>query len=340
LIATTDDAIVGLVIVTYNAATYIERCLSAVAAQTRHPNRIILIDNASSDDPLVQARAAAARLGLTAIEIVANDRNLGFAAANNQAVKSLSDCSLVATLNPDAFPAPAWLAALLDAARRHPEAASFASRTMMHGDPERLDGSGDVYHITGLAWRRSNSQRAEAADLAAADVFSACAAAALYRRSDWVAVGGFDESYFCYAEDVDLGFRLRLLGRGCRYVPEAVASHGGSASAGVECAFAVYHGHRNLEWTYVKNMPSPLFLRHLPRHLIGSLAVVGWYIARGRGASILKAKWDALRGLPAAWRLRRQIQAQRRATPESINAVIDRTPLSVRFRARAERHRA
>ena len=71
-------------------------------------------------------------------------------------------------------------------------------------------------------------------------------------------MGGLDERFFCYAEDVDLGFRLQLAGRKCRYVADAVVHHLGPASAGVGRDFAVYHGHRNLEWLFLKNMPGPL----------------------------------------------------------------------------------
>jgi GT2 family glycosyltransferase len=119
-----------------------------------------------------------------------------------------------------------------------------------------------------------------------------------------MAVGGFDERYFCYVEDVDLGFRLRRLGRTCWYVPDAVAWHIGSATAGVGSAFAVYHGHRNVTWTFVKNMPGPLFWRYAPSHLAACLAGVAWFWWRGQLAAYLRAKRDALAGLPALWRER------------------------------------
>lgn len=328
---------VGLVIVCYNAGPHLDRCLAAVAAQTRPPDRVVLIDNASQDQTLAVARAAATRLALP-LEVDASDRNLGFAAGNNRAVLALTDCDLIATLNPDAFPEPDWLAALVTAAAEHPDAASFASR-LMTTDAAWVDGSGDVYHASGLAWRHAHGERAsDVADLLEPrPVFSACAAAALYRRADWLRAGGFDERFFCYAEDVDLGFRLRLLGRGCRYVPQAVAIHVGSASAGVGSAFAVYHGHRNLEWVFLKNMPSALLVRYLPLHVAGSVAAIAWHVARGRGGAILKAKWDAIGGLPSAWRERRRIQRERVADVHAIAALLDRTPLVRRFRRRSTR---
>lgn len=137
-------------------------------------------------------------------------------------------------------------------------------------------------------------------------------AAALYRRSAFLEVGGFDEGYFCYFEDVDLGFRLRLLGYGCRYVPDAVVRHIGSAVTGRGSAFSRYYGHRNLVWTWWKNMPGPLFWLYLPPHLALNLGSIVWFMLRGQGAILLRAKWDALRGLRRCWRQRQQIQARRR----------------------------
>jgi GT2 family glycosyltransferase len=91
------------------------------------------------------------------------------------------------------------------------------------------------------------------------EIFSPCAAAALYRRSALLEVGGFDEDFFCYVEDVDLGFRLRLAGYRCLYVPLSVAHHIGSGTTGGKNSdFSVYHGHRNLVWAFVKNMPGVL----------------------------------------------------------------------------------
>jgi GT2 family glycosyltransferase len=271
------------------------------------------------------------------LEVVANPVNIGFASANNRAVEQLDDCDVIATLNPDAFPDAGWLAALVDAAQRHPEAASFASRLLSAENTSLLDGAGDVFHISGLAWRLGHHRFAQ--DVGEAErerpVFSACAAAALYRRADWLAAGGFDDRFFCYAEDVDLGFRLQLADRPCWYVPSAVALHMGSAAADLQSGFAVYHGHRNLEWTYLKNMPTGLLWRYMPLHIAASLAAVAWFTARGAGGSILRAKWDALRGLRQTLSERKRIQASRRVTNTVLRQRLDRSPLWRRFRDRS-----
>ena len=105
------------------------------------------------------------------------------------------------------------------------------------------------------------------------EIFAPCAAAALYRRAAFLEAGGFDEHFFCYMEDVDLGFRLRLLGYRCGYAPAAIVHHVGSGTTGARSPFTVYHGHRNLVWTYVKNMPTPWFWLYLPCLLYTSRCV-------------------------------------------------------------------
>jgi len=207
---------------------------------------------------------------------------------------------------------------------------------MLAGREGVLDGAGDVFHVSGIVWRHGHRQRLERVPDALVErpVFAACAAAALYRRADWLRAGGFDERYFCYAEDVDLGFRLQLLGRGCQYVPDAVVHHLGSATAGEDSAFSVYFGYRNLEWTFVKNMPSRLLWRYLPVHIAAWAAEFGWFLAKGRGLSLLRAKRDALAGLRRARHDRREIQAGRLIADDALRALLDRSSLIARFASR------
>ena len=137
------------------------------------------------------------------------------------------------------------------------------------------------------------------------DVFAPCAAAALYRRDAFEDVAGFDEKFFCYFEDVDLAFRLRLRGYRCMYVHAAVVNHVSSGLSGYRSDFAVYHGERNMVWTFVKDMPGPLLWRYLPQHVTLNLAALLFYPWRGQGRAVWRAKFDAIRGLPDVLRQRR-----------------------------------
>ena len=293
-------------------------CLNHLSQQSVRPERIVIIDNASSDN---SASEIMARDNLSVINM---DINLGFAEGNNHAL-ALCTTEFVALLNPDAFPEPDWLETLAAAAATYPEAAAFGSCQLCANAPELLDGIGDIYHISGLVWRKGYGQQASAASLRAGEIFSPCAAAALYRRKALSEAGGFDKDYFCYVEDVDLGFRLRLIGYKSMYVPDAVVKHVGSATTGGQHSnFAVYHGHRNLVWTFVKNMPGMLFWILLPLHVMLNLVIIIYFSLKGRGSVILRAKRDAVKDIPKMWRKRRAIQAGRVATISEIWRTLDK----------------
>jgi GT2 family glycosyltransferase len=281
----------------------------------------VVVDNASSDGSAAHAET------FPRVVVQRMKDNLGFAGGNNAAFAHI-DTEFVALLNPDAFPAPDWLERLLAAAKAHPNASAFGSRQLCACDPEVLDGIGDSYHMSGLVWRERYGHRQRERDLASGEIFSPCAAAALYRRQALADAGGFDEDYFCYVEDVDLGFRLRLAGHKAMYVPDAVVHHVGSTSTGGQRSdFSVYHGHRNLVWTFVKNMPAGLFWLLLPIHVLLNLATIGIFMCRGQAGVILRAKRDAIKGLPKAWRKRKQIQYGRVASVREIWRVLDKRML-------------
>lgn len=317
---------VTVVIVNWNGGHFIERCLTALLAQTVTPHAIILIDNESTDGSLEIVRRFAS------VRLIAQAQNTGFARGNNLAIDAAPDESeWFALLNPDAFADPRWLEVLLAAAESHPEFDVFGSKLVNAADATLLDGTGDTYHISGRVWRTAHGVPVSTLGESGCEIFSPCAAAALYRRSALLDVGGFDEDFFCYSEDVDLGFRLRLAGYRCRYVPQSVAHHVGSGTTGGQHSdFSVYHGHRNLVWMFVKDMPGLLFWLLLPLHVALNLVSIVWFVLRGQGRVILRAKWDAVLGLPKMWRKRQQIQAARVASVGDIWSVLDKRLLPIR----------
>ncbi len=224
----------------------------------------------------------------------------------------------IVLLNADAYPEPDWLENLLKAAEQNPQYNFFSSRQIQYNDPHLLDGAGDEYHISGLAWRRFYNHAQNKYGLEQDEVFGACAAAAMYRREDFLKVGGFDEDYFSYFEDVDLSFRLRLAGGRCLYVPNAVVHHVGSASTGKLSDFVVYYGHRNLVWTFFKDMPGALFWLYLPLHFLMNIFFIFSFIFKGKSSAILRAKWDAFRMLPIMLKKRQQIQSTQKISYHDI----------------------
>ena len=311
---------VTVIIVNWQALQTLPRCLDCLGAQTLQPATILLVDNSESGE-------CASLCGrLPNLRIISTRRNLGFAAANNLALAE-TKTDWVALLNPDAFPEPEWLEHLLQAAHRHPECASFGSIQLLDADDRLLDGAGDQYHFSGLMRRAAHLKpRDRFAPRQDKKIFSPCGAAALYRTAALRDISGFDEDFFCYGEDVDLGFRLRLAGHDSLLVHKAIVRHVGSASTGDKrSAFASYHGHRNMVWVFVKNMPGILFWLSLPLHILIHVLLIFVLALRGQGLLALRAKRDALLGLPLAWAQRGRIQSCRKASVRQIWTVLHKS---------------
>lgn len=314
---------VTVVIVNWNGESFLDNCLSALYSQTVMPHEVILVDNASSDNSLEVVKK------FPQVRLLEQSANVGFARGNNLAIMTSSeDSEWIALLNPDAFVDPGWLAALLLAAQEHPDFDMFASKLLNAGTPRLLDGVGDSCSISGRVRRIGHNELSVDFPGEVKEVFSACAAAAMYRRSLLINSGGFDEDFFCYTEDVDLGFRLRLTGSRCLYIPQSVAYHVGSGTTdGQHGNFATYHGHRNLVWVFVKNMPGILFWLFLPLHIVLNFYALLLLGLRGQGRLALSAKLDAVRGLPKMWRKRVQIQRRRVVPIADVWQVLDKNIL-------------
>jgi GT2 family glycosyltransferase len=312
---------IAVVIVTWNASKLLDKVLESLNRQTLKPSKVLVIDNGSLDaDALLEIVER-----FPFCELLCLPENLGFAAANNIGFDRCSDFDYVALLNPDAFPEPEWLEQLALAAKAYPACASFASRLLDFSNPDLLDGAGDYLTLIGKPGRRGKGELERGRLTQVVQVFAPCAAAALYSRKKFLECGRFDEDFFCYVEDVDLGFRLRLAGYRCLYVPQSVAHHVGSGTTGGQHSdFSVYHGHRNLVWMFVKDMPGLLFWLLLPLHVMLNLVSIVWFALRGQGGVILRAKRDALLGLPKMWRKRQQIQKSRIASISDIWRVLDK----------------
>jgi GT2 family glycosyltransferase len=311
--------LISVVIVCWNSGNHLPRCLESLSRQTFQDFETIIVDNGSQDDSVDHLEERYPNIKMR-VERLA--KNLGFTAGNNIGAR-LAQGQWLVLLNADAFPEPAWLAELLKASEENPAFTSFSSRQLQAGHPEILDGAGDVYHVSGMAWRIDLGYPSESYGLEPAEIFSPCGAAAMYLREAFLALGGFDEDFFSYFEDVDLGFRLQLCGHRCLYVPQAVVHHVGSASFGQRSDFAFYHSHRNLIWTYVKNMPSKMFWLHMPEHILANLIYLFFYALRGRGKVLFKAKYDALKGLSIARKKRNTIQRERKVSNVALGRVME-----------------
>ena len=308
--------VVSIILLGFNNLNYLLHCLERLYKQSYLPFDVILINNGDAVESFVELEAL-----YPVVQIKHFSYNLGFAAANNIGAR-LARGKWIALLNADAFPEPDWLENLLKASEQNPEYSAFSSRQIQFNKPYLLDGAGDVYHVSGLAWRNSYNLPSESYGFEQKEIFSPCAAAALYSREEFLKIGGFDEDYFSYFEDVDLGFRLRLNGAKCLYVPEAVVHHVGGASTGKRSDFSVYYGYRNMIWTFIKNMPSPYIWIFLPLHISTVLFFALYLTWRGQGSAIWRAIFDALHGLPKMLKKRKDIQKNIRIKPRNLLRVM------------------
>jgi GT2 family glycosyltransferase len=324
-------ALACVIVVTFNSRACFPRLKAALEAQ-RAPFELVVFDNHSveAERPNAEDMPASAR-------IVLSETNLGFAAANNRAAK-LSGCPFLVLLNPDACPEPNWLGELIAVATRDPRLAAVGSLQISAHDPSRYDGLGDCYHASGVPWRGGFGKPREL-HTPEGEPFSACAAAALYRREAWEEAGGFDERFFCYCEDVDLGFRLRLLGWRVAQAPNAIVAHVGGASSGPRSPFAIAHGTRNRTWTFVKNMPGALFWILAPLHATATACFLLISPFRGSGPPTWRGVSQALAGLPQVWGDRRRVQKARKASLLSIARAMTWSPIALLSRSPALRRR-
>lgn len=300
---------IAILIVTWNSTATIDRALASVSRQIRKPDSVLIIDNNSDDiDKLKDIINK-----YSFCELLSLPSNTGFAAANNIGIQALKRYEYIALLNPDAFPREDWLFQLEKAASMHSNYGSFASLQLQQNE-NYIDGSGDCLSISGQPFRRNYSKKLDGYKYHSEPVFSACAAAALYKTKSLMEVKGFDEDFFCYVEDVDLGFRLQLAGYPCLFVPEATVIHIGSASTGRRSDFSIYYGQRNLVYNFFKNMPTPLLFLFIAPHLFSLVLFISFGFLIGKGRTLCKAKVDAYSNLPEIYKKRKDVQNKRKVS--------------------------
>jgi N-acetylglucosaminyl-diphospho-decaprenol L-rhamnosyltransferase len=289
----------AVVVVAYGSADDLPATLSAVGAQLQPGDEVVVVDNASPDDSAAVARAA-----LPGVEVVASTENLGFAGGTHLGARH-SQAELLLFLNPDAVPAPGCLDALRAAALAHPAWGAWQALVTLP-DGEEVNTAGNYVHFLGFGWSGEHGTRV--ADVASQDavVGFASGAALVVRREAWRAAGGFEEHYFMYGEDLDLGLRLRLAGWESGVVPAARVTHGYDFDKG---DYKWFWLERNRWWTLVGAYPLRLLLLVLPALLVFELALLPAALAGGWLRAKLRAQLAVLRSVPAMLRRRRVVQA-------------------------------
>jgi GT2 family glycosyltransferase len=310
---------VSVVIPNLNGRHLLGRCLERLRDQTVADVETIVVDNGSEDDS-----AAFVENHFPETQIVALGENRGFAGGVNVGIERARG-AYVALLNNDAEVDPSWLEELLACLNRHPRAASATSKLLLADRRNTIDGAGDGLTPSLLPYARGHGQPDRGQFEEEVEVFSPAGAASLWRRSALEDVGLFDERFFAYYEDVDLGFRARLKGYECWYAPKAVAYHHRGATAGTHTEFTLFHPLKNRWFLILKNVPGRLLLRNAVLLMLGEGFL--WLRAlRARKPSvIIRAYGEVLRNLRAIRSERDRIQKSRRIAPRDLVLLLRRS---------------
>jgi GT2 family glycosyltransferase len=268
------------------------------------------------------------------VEIIENDKNRGFGAAINQ-VYSRSISPYLAVLNDDAVASPRWLSALLDVVESRPDVGMCASQVRLLGSGQ-IDSAGMLIGADGSSKQRGHLRLPEEYRRPE-EVLLPSGSAALYRRAMLDEIGGFDEDFFLYCEDTDLGLRARWAGWKCLYAPEAVVDHAYSSTAGRASPLKAYYVERNRLFLTVKNFP----VGNLLAAPLVSLVRYAWHVIfmlQGRGAAahfreaghggvklaalVIRAHWALIQNWNKLWKKRREIQKTARLTQEQFRQLL------------------
>lgn len=303
--------VVSVAIINYNGRAFADELLASLERQNLREFETLFIDNASTD-----GSAGYVRDNYPWVRVLEQETNLGFARAGNLAARQARS-SYLALLNPDIKLDPGWLRALVEAAGREERTAAVASKILLYDRPHLLNGVGGCMNFVGYAWDRGMFEEDRGQYDQPEEVLFASAGAALFCRPSFLEAGGFDERFFMYHEDVDLCWRLWLLGYRVITAPQAVAYHhfGGATRRA-----------RGLEWREVigeRNCMRSLLKNYEPRNVGRAflrLLLLRLPLARKR-AQIRNLLWN-LAHLAETWKRRRKVQRARVRTDSELERLI------------------
>ena len=313
--------------------------MASLLAQTLDPIEVIVVDNASTDgsDAAVEERFAGR------ISLLRNPRNLGFGAGNNVGLRAARG-RFVLLLNNDAEASPALVEELVRAADGDERIGMVAAKVLLYGQPDVIDTTGHLLYPDGLNRGRGRLELDHGQYDRCRTALFPSGAVGLYRRRMLDAIGLFDESFFLYGDDAELGLRGRRAGWECAFAPRAVAHHHYSRSAGPYSALKAFHVERNRVWVLLKLFPWTLVLAS-PCYTAARLLWQAIGVATGRGAAarlagdlsalalagiVFRAWWAALAGAPRILAERRRLRGGFRMTTSGFYRMLDEFRLTAR----------
>ena len=342
---TPPEPVVTVVVVNWNRRELLRSCLLSLEIQMGLAGifEVILVDNGSEDQSVEMAEREFGDSASFRLRLIENDRNLGFCEANNQGM-ALAQTPFIALLNNDAEAEPGWLAALYKGLIAHPGAGMAASKILVWEDPGRIDKAGHLIYLDGQNRGRGTGERDHGQYDKEAEALWPDGCACLYRRSMIEEIGGFDEDFFAYADDAELGLRARIAGWGCIYVPTAVVRHHRGATLGLANLRRLELIERNRVLLVAKLFPWRLVwlngVFYLARLAAGALAAVRQRgeINRFPGSggklrvllALIRADLQALRMLPRMIAKRKKLDSIRKLSSHEITQLLWRNRITLK----------
>jgi GT2 family glycosyltransferase len=329
--------LITVVVVNWNRRDLLRACLISLRQQEGVPFEVIVVDNGSADG---SAEMAEREFGL---RVIRNTENRGFCAANNQGIRAAGG-EFIGLLNNDAEAEPGWLQALWQACRKAPDVGMAASKILVWENPRVIDKAGHLIFPDGQNRGRGSGALDRGQYDREEEVLWPDGCAALYRKEMLDQIGGFDEDFFAYGDDAELGLRARIAGWRCIYTPAAVVRHHRGSTLGKDSTRRLELIERNRLLLAVKLFPVSLLSLN-PIFFVTRLAAGIVLGQRGAGDTAhfpgwsgkCKMAWALWRGhlqglwlAPSMWRKRRGLQRFRRLEPRAVRRLI----LSYRLRLR------
>jgi GT2 family glycosyltransferase len=299
----------SVIIPNWNGRKLIGACLDSLRRQTRRDLEVIVVENGSVD-----GSSQFIRENYPEVRLLEQQINLGFAGGVNEGIRRARGRQ-IALLNNDAVVELTWADEMIKALD---EADIVQAKMLQFDDHQKIDSIGDFVSKWGLAYPLGRSQADSGESKAIRPIFSACGGSAAYRRRVFETVGLFDEAFFAYLEDVDLSFRARLAGFQVVMNPQAIAYHHLGATAAHLGSFSRYHFIRNSFYLFLKNFPTSLLIRALPRFLLIQLLMFFSASKKAVPHVALRAYLRVLVRLPKLIKQRIQIQSTRRVSPDEV----------------------
>jgi GT2 family glycosyltransferase len=327
---------ISVVVVTWNRRDLLRSCLQSLTQQNLiQPFEVVVVDNGSDDGSSEMVLKAYENSTIFSLKLIQNPDNRGFCAANNQGFAA-SDTEFVALLNNDAEAEPDWLENLAGAFDGRPDVGMAASKILVHEDPRRIDKAGHLIYPDGQNRGRGSGELDEGQYDRVEEILWPDGCAAMYRRAMLDEIGGFDEDFFAYADDAELGLRARIAGWKCIYIPHAVVRHHRGATLGVRSSRRLELIERNRVLLAAKLFPWGLLWMN-PLYYAMRLGAGVWAAITGQGEvgkfpgvrgklqaalALFKGDWKSLALLPRMLAKRRDVERIRKLSPREVKKLI------------------